>query len=139
MFCLVIVLMLPSTGASAQVAPPIVLPIPADILPPALRSVPALALVVAGGYAVFDILTGADPLDWAAFGAGGAAGLVAANIATGGAVLAPILGVAAAESLGGGLLATRAAVANPGWIRDITLIGSAWFGGKVGSRIYQGR
>jgi hypothetical protein len=139
LFCLVVVLMLPSGNASAQVSPPIVLPIPGDILPPSLRSVPALAAVVAGGYAVFDIITGGDPLGWAAFGAGAAVGLVVANIATGGAVMAPILGAAAAEAWGGGLYATRAAVANPGWIRDMTLIGSAWIGGKVGTRLYGGR
>jgi hypothetical protein len=139
LFCLVVVLMLPVGNVSAQVSPPIVLPIPGDILPPSLRSVPALAAVVAGGYAVFDIITGGDPLGWAAFGAGAAAGLVVANIATGGAVMAPILGVVAAEAWGGGLYATRAAVANPGWIRDMTLIGSAWIGGKVGTRLYGGR
>lgn len=131
--------MLPTANASAQVSPPIMLPIPGDILPPSLQSVPALALLVAGGYAAFDIITGGDPLGWTAFGAGAAAGLVVANIATGGAVLAPILGAAAAETLGGGLFATRAAAANPGWIRDITLIGSAWIGGKFGTRFYGGR
>jgi hypothetical protein len=139
LFCLVVALMLPGASATAQVSPPIVVPIPGDILPPSLRSVPALALVVAGGYAAFDIITGGDPLGWAAFGAGAAAGLVVASVATGGAVLAPILGATAAETLGGGLLATRAAVANPGWIRDITLIGSAWIGGMMGTRLYGGR
>jgi hypothetical protein len=139
LFCLVVILTLPVTNALAQVSPPIILPIPGDILPPSLRSVPALALLVAGGYATFDIITGGDPLGWAAFGAGAAAGLVVANIATGGAVMAPILGVAAAETWGGGLVATRAAVATPGWIRDIALIGSAWIGGKIGTQFYGGR
>ena len=139
LFCLVAVLLLP-TAAPAQVTPPLVLPIPNTVLPNSLvGNVPGLALVVAGGYAVFDIVTGGDPLAWAAFGGGAAAGLVIANVATGGAVLAPMLGVAVAENLGGGLLfsaATRA-VAQPGWVRDITLIGSAWVGGRFGSAIYE--
>ena len=139
LFCLVVVLMLP-TAASAQVAPPLVLPIPNAILPESLvGNVPGLALVIAGGYAAFDIITGGDPLAWVAFGGGAAAGLVIANDATGGAVLAPMLGVAAAENLGGGLLMSAAtrAVAQPGWVRDITLIGSAWIGGRFGSEIYK--
>ena len=45
-----------------------------------------VALLVAGGYAAFDIIPGGDPLGWTAFGVGAAAGLVVANIATGGAV-----------------------------------------------------
>jgi hypothetical protein len=140
LFCLVVLVMLPTT-APAQVSPPIVLPIPNTILPNSLvGNVPGLALVIAGGYAAFDMITGGDPLAWTAFGAGAAAGLVVANIATGGAVLAPMLGAAVAENLGAGLLmntATRA-VAQPGWIRDITLIGSAWIGGRFGSRFYEG-
>lgn len=139
LFCLIVLVMLP-TDASAQVAPPIVLPIPNTILPNSLvGNVPGLALVIAGGYAAFDIVTGGDPLAWAAFGAGAAAGLVVVSIATGGAVLVPIIGATAAENLGAGLLmntATRA-VAQPGWIRDITLIGSAWIGGRFGSEIYE--
>lgn len=139
LFCLIVLVMLP-TDASAQVAPPIVLPIPNTILPNSLvGNVPGLALVIAGGYAAFDIVTGGDPFAWAAFGAGAAAGLVVVSIATGGAVLVPIIGATAAENLGAGLLmntATRA-VAQPGWIRDITLIGSAWIGGRFGSEIYE--
>lgn len=139
LFCVVVVLMLP-TAASAQAAPPLVLPIPNVILPDSLvGNVPGLALVITAGYAGFDIITGGDPLAWAAFGGGAAAGLVIANIATGGAVLAPMFGIAVAENLGGGLLmnaATRA-VAQPGWVRDITLIGSAWVGGRFGSKIYE--
>lgn len=140
LFCLVLLLTIPTT-VSAQVSPPLVLPIPNAILPDSLiGNVPGLALVIAGGYAAYDIVTGGDPLAWAAFGAGAATGLVVASIATGGAVLAPLVGATVAENLGAGLLmntATRA-VAQPGWIRDITLIGSAWIGGRFGSRFYEG-
>ncbi len=75
---------------------------------------------------------------WLAIGAGAIGGLVLLNIATGGAVMVPILGAGAAQAAGGNLLfgGAMAPAVRQFACRTAAIVSTAVAGGFIGNWLY---
>lgn len=79
-----------------------------------------------------------DAGNWLAIGAGAVGGLVLLNIATGGAVMVPILGASAAQAAGGNLLfgGAMAPAVRQFACRTAAIVSTAIAGGFIGNWLY---
>ncbi len=79
-----------------------------------------------------------DGSRWLAIGAGSIGGLVLLNIATGGAVMVPIIGAAGAQAAGGNLLfgGAMAPAVRQFACRTAALVSTAVAGGFIGDWLY---